>query len=50
MVNETSGVEATYSGVPANAFASDGYDRDFGKYFQFDLQGSTVPALYVTSP
>ncbi len=50
MVNETSGVEATYAGVPANTFASDGYDRDFGKYFQFDLQGSKLPALYVTSP
>ena len=50
MINETSGVESTYAGVPANAFASDGYDRDFGKYFLFDLEGSTVPALYVTSP
>jgi Bacterial Ig-like domain len=50
MINDTSGVEATYAGVPANAFASDGYDRDFGKYFLFDLHGSTVPALYVTSP
>jgi hypothetical protein len=35
-------VEASYAAVPSTAY-TDGYDRDFTKYLQLALTGSSVP-------
>ncbi|HVO29971.1 MAG TPA: hypothetical protein VMV18_04520, partial [bacterium] len=42
MLNQTGGVEATYSGVPHDAF-TDGFDPNFAHYFDFDFTAATPP-------
>lgn len=40
MINEASGSEWTYSAMPSTSL-TDGLDRDYTKYFQFDLNDTT---------
>lgn len=47
MLNEASGGEWTYAGVPSDSFA-DGTDPNFTKYFEFDLKASKAPGQYVS--
>jgi hypothetical protein len=42
MINQASGVEFTYSGVPSTSF-TDKYNPNYAEYLQLDLQGTTVP-------
>jgi hypothetical protein len=41
-VYEGSGFESTYAPIPAGSF-TDGYDADFGLYYEFDLTGTQPP-------
>ncbi len=45
MLNETNGVEATYAGLPDNAFA-DGFNPMPAHYFNFDLNGCESPSMF----
>lgn len=49
MINEAGGGEFTFAGVPAGSF-TDAVDPDYTKYFDFDLNGSALPAAYVALP
>jgi len=48
MLNQ-SGDGWTFAGVPSTSFV-DGNTPNFGKYFTFDLQGSTVPSAHPVKP
>ena len=45
MLNEAAGVEATYAGVPSNAYA-DMHNPSIAHYFNFDLNGCNVPTSF----
>ena len=45
LVNESSGFEWTYAGVPATSFI-DGFDPDYGHYFEFDRNSDQAPISY----
>ena len=45
MLNEASGGEWTWSGVPSTSFA-DGVDPDYTHYYSFDLNGLGKPTSY----
>jgi hypothetical protein len=49
MVNEQSGGEWTFAGVPFTSF-TDGFDRNYTKYYDFDLTGSIAPTQYSILP
>lgn len=49
MINEQPFAEGTYSGVPSTSFF-DGYDRDYGKYFHFNLLSPNAPSSYPALP
>jgi hypothetical protein len=46
MLNEQTGVEATYAGVPSTAFV-DSYNPSFAHYFSFDLNGCQAPTSFI---
>jgi cysteine-rich repeat protein len=45
MINEENAFEGTYSGAPSTSFI-DGYDRDFTRYFSFNLGGCGDPKTF----
>jgi hypothetical protein len=45
LINEQSGGEWTFAGLPATSF-TDGYDPDYGKYYELDIGGSTKPTAH----
>jgi len=45
MISEAPG-EWTWGGIPSTTFPSDGYDRDYTHYLEFDLAGTGAPASY----
>jgi hypothetical protein len=47
IVNESSGSEWSYGGVPANSFP-DRYDPDFSQYYYFDFSLSVHPVDYIS--
>jgi hypothetical protein len=49
MINEQNNDEWSYAALPAAAYI-DGWDRDFAKYLQLALGGSTVPIASSTLP
>jgi hypothetical protein len=49
MINEASGAEWTYAGVPSTSF-SDGFDRSYTKYYDFDLASPQPPSAYAPLP
>lgn len=49
LLRETVLDEASWAAVPSDSYV-DGYDPDFTAYFEFDLNGSTLPGQYATSP
>jgi hypothetical protein len=49
MVNEQTGGEWTFAGVPFNSF-TDGFDRNYTKFYDFDLTGSIAPTQYSILP
>ena len=49
MINEKGLAEWTWGAVPSGSLV-DNYDPDYGGYFEFELQGSTVPADHVELP
>jgi hypothetical protein len=49
MVNEASGIEWSYAGVPSTLF-TDGYDPNYAKYFTFDLASPKVPGAATPLP
>jgi len=50
MINETNGAEGTFAGVPSTSWVTDGHDKDYSKYFQFDLTSSKIPNTYAPLP
>ncbi len=49
MINETNGVESSFAALPADSL-SDGYDPDYTKYYDFDLQGTASPTSHNSLP
>jgi hypothetical protein len=49
MILSAGGSEWSYVAVPATSF-TDGYDPDYGKYYQFDFSSMTVPKDYTPLP
>jgi len=49
MINETTGGEWTFAGVPKGSF-TDGFDPNYTKYFHFDLTGLHSPTQYPILP
>jgi hypothetical protein len=49
MINEATGAEWTYAGVPSTSF-TDGPNRSYTKYFDFDLGSPQAPNLYAPLP
>lgn len=51
MLNETALSEGTYAAVPSTSLVGgDGYDPDYTKYFEFDLDGDVVPNAHQPLP
>jgi len=49
MISDTTASEWSYAAVPANSF-TDGYDPDYGKFYQFDFGTMTAPNEYTPLP
>ena len=49
MLIEESGNDWSYAAVPSTSFM-DGADRDYGKYFEFDLTSSQAPNTFPAKP
>jgi len=50
MINETAGNEWTFAGVPSTSWTPDGYDPNYSKYYEFDLQSPKAPNDYLPLP
>ncbi|MFO0674902.1 MAG: hypothetical protein U0169_00060 [Polyangiaceae bacterium] len=49
MLIEDPGNDWTYAGAPSTSF-TDGADRDYGKFFEFDLTSSQAPNTFLPKP
>lgn len=49
MVNETAFAEGTFAGVPSTSF-TDGYDPNFSRYLELDLESPLRPTASATKP
>lgn len=49
MISDSMGGEWSYAAVPASSF-TDGWDPDYGKFYQFDFSAAIAPSEYTPLP